>query len=307
MSFPAAFNPERSRVPPPPRLAAPRNRQSLALNGASGTLHTSSESGRVRRAAIPRANQKLGRNVLIVGAGPVGRELAATLQREYIAGRTVVGFLDETEMLAGDVLGRVEDLARIARAEFVDEIILAIPTQHDLAFQVIREARRSRLSIRAVPDLYVYGWDEDCGPQRGRLGLEYFGDLPVLTLHEEKAPTLRLFSKRVLDVLFSVFALVAAAPFLAAIAVMIKLTSRGQVLYRAKRVGRKGREFVCYKFRTMVFDADLRKDGLRSGKTSVVARVSRLRRPRASRAWADFCGATVWMNSRSCGTCCGER
>ena len=130
----------------------------------------------------------------------MGRELAATLEREHIAGRTVVGFLDETEMLTGDVLGRVANLARIARAEFVDEIILAIPNQHDLALRVIREARRSRLSIRAVPDLYGYGWDQDCGPQRGRLGLEYFGDLPVLTLHEENAPTSGLFWKRVLDI-----------------------------------------------------------------------------------------------------------
>ena len=157
--------------------------------------------------------RRYGRNVLIVGAGPVGRELAATLEREHIAGRTVVGFPGrKRDRLTGDVLGRVENLARIARAEFVDEIILAIPNQHDLALRVIREARRNRLNIRAVPDLYGYGWDPDCGPARGRLGLEYFGDLPVLTLHEEKAPTSGLFWKRVLDVLISALALFVAAP-----------------------------------------------------------------------------------------------
>ena len=103
MYFPAAFNPERARPPASPRLAPARTLQSLALNGRSGTLRATSESGQVRRAAIPRAE---GRNVLIVGAGPVGRELAATLEREHIAGRAVVGFLDETEILTGDVIGR---------------------------------------------------------------------------------------------------------------------------------------------------------------------------------------------------------
>ncbi len=263
MPFPAAFNPERSQVPAAPRLVPVKKLQALSLDGGFGAIPAGFESSQWRRAAIQRAEQKRGRNVLIVGAGPVGRELAATLERQRIAGRTVVGFLDETETLTGDVLGRVENLARIARAEFVDEIILAIPNQHDLARRVIREARRSRLSIRAVPDVYGYGWDQDCGPEPGRLGLEYFGDLPVLTLHEERAPASGLFCKRVLDVLISALALLAAAPLMAAIALLVKLTSPGQVLYQAKRVGLKGRRFICHKFRTMVSDADRLKDGLR--------------------------------------------
>src|SRR5271168_4177135 len=189
MSFPAAFNPGSSQGPPSPRLAPVQQLRSLSFDGGVSTFRAGVEQiGWQRRAATRQIDGRHGLNVLIVGAGPVGRELAATLEREHIAGRSVVGFLDEIETLKGDVLGRVENLARIARAEFVDEIILAIPNQHDLALRVIREARRNRLNIRAVPDLYGYGWDQDCGPDRGRLGLEYFGDLPVLTLHEEQAP-----------------------------------------------------------------------------------------------------------------------
>jgi FlaA1/EpsC-like NDP-sugar epimerase len=162
MSFPAAFNPERSHVSASPRLVPARRVQSLALDGGFGTLRAGVEWKKWQgRAAALASQQGRGRNVLIVGAGPVGRELAATLDREHIDGRTVVGFVDEIETLTGDVLGRVEHLTQIARAEFVDEIILAIPNQHDLALRVIREARRSRLDVRAVPDLYGYGWDRD--------------------------------------------------------------------------------------------------------------------------------------------------
>lgn len=195
----------------------------------------------------------------------MGRELAAVLEREHIEGRTVVGFLDEIETVAGDVLGRVGSLARIARAEFVDEIILAIPNQHDLARRVIREARRNRLNIRAVPDLYGYGWDHHWSHEGGRLGLEYFGDLPVLTLHQEKAPTSGLFLKRALDIVLCAIALLVVAPLMAMVALAIKVASPGQVLYQAQRVGLKGRKFICYKFRTMVSDADRLKDGLRPG------------------------------------------
>lgn len=262
MSFPAALNPESFKGQALPRLIPAKELQSISLDPGLGELRAGLQYSGWQRAAARRVERGHKRNVLIVGAGPLGRELAATLERGRI-GRVVVGFLDEIAAPAGDVLGRVENLARIARAEFVDEIILAIPNQHDLALRVIREARRNRLDIRAVPDLYGYGWDYDYGPERGRVRLEYFGDLPVLTLHEEKTATSGLFWKRILDVLVSAFALIVAAPLMAAIALIVKIDSSGHVLYQAKRVGRKGRRFSCYKFRTMVSDADRLKEGLR--------------------------------------------
>ena len=105
--------------------------------------------------------------------------------------------------------------------------------------------------------------EHERGHELSPLVLEYFGDLPVLRLHEEKAPTSGLFWKRVLDVTVSTLTLLVAAPLMAAIALAIKMASPGPVLYRAKRVGLKGRRFTCYKFRTMVANADRLKDGLR--------------------------------------------
>ncbi len=84
-----------------------------------------------------------------------------------------------------------------------------------------------------------------------------------LGLREQKVSTSGLVCKRTLDVLFSVAALLAAAPLMAVIAIAIRLSSPGTALYRAIRVGMKGRKFVCYKFRTMVSDADQLKEALR--------------------------------------------
>jgi exopolysaccharide biosynthesis polyprenyl glycosylphosphotransferase len=253
MASPAPFSPQSSESQVLRGFVPAKKLQSLALDTGFGALDFGVETA--RKAA------GYGRNVLIVGAGPVGRELAATLDRDCTAGRTVVGFLDETAAVSGEILGRVENLALVARTQFVDEIILAIPNQHDLALRVIRDARRNRLDVKAIPDFYGYGWNPGGSP--ARLVLEYFGDLPILTLHEERV-TPGLHWKRVFDVTMSAIALCATFPLMAAIALLIKLTSQGRVFYRAQRVGLKGRRFSCYKFRTMVSDADELKDGLRA-------------------------------------------
>jgi len=198
-------------------------------------------------------NTSHGRNVLIVGAGPVGRRLAYALEEDGI--HVVRGFLDASQPVAEDVLGSVEELAIIARKEFIDEIILAVPPHSDVAQRATWQARRNHIDVKLVPDLL--------GANPGQVTLEKFGDTPVLTLCEEQIPLFGLLLKRIVDVLFSGTALVLTAPVLAAIALAIKLDSPGPVLYRAPRLGLKGRRFLCYKFRTMVTDADKLKEKLR--------------------------------------------
>jgi lipopolysaccharide/colanic/teichoic acid biosynthesis glycosyltransferase len=87
--------------------------------------------------------------------------------------------------------------------------------------------------------------------------------LPVICLHAERLPAAGLALKRVVDVTGAGLGLMLLSPVLAVVAVLIKLDSRGPVLYCAERAGRKGRLFHCYKFRTMVRDADVLKDRLR--------------------------------------------
>jgi exopolysaccharide biosynthesis polyprenyl glycosylphosphotransferase len=196
------------------------------------------------------------RNVLIVGAGKLGRELAAHLSQDITGRYVVMGFLDEEEAVGGDVKGRVEDLSRIVRTDFVDEIILAAPQQPEVARRVIREARRNQIDVKVVPDLFGFEPDDP-------LMFESFGNIPVLTLREERMPTFCLFLKRSVDAVIAAAALTFTAPLLMIIAATIKLESPGPILYQAQRAGLKGRRFRCYKFRTMSVDADKLKEHLR--------------------------------------------
>ncbi len=206
------------------------------------------------RTAQCRARGEGMRNVLIVGAGALGQEVAEALSRDVAAERTLVGFLDETATGHGAIRGKPADLNAIARAHFVDEVILAIPNQPELAHRVEREARRCRLDIKAVSELL---------PQPIRAEVEHLGRLPLLTLHEEPLPVLGPLLKRAFDIVFSTASLLAAAPLLAGIALAVKLDSPGPAFYRAPRAGKKGRTFPCFKFRTMMVDADILKEGLR--------------------------------------------
>jgi exopolysaccharide biosynthesis polyprenyl glycosylphosphotransferase len=152
------------------------------------------------------------------------------------------------------VVGRTHDLPQLARTGFVDEVILAAPHDRDLTLRVLRAAQNLRLDVKMAPDLF------GCEPSGET---EHVGDIPLISLHEEALPVKSLQLKRALDVVTATVALIFLAPLFALIAILIILGSSGPVLYTAARAGRKGKPFRCYKFRTMVRDAEALKDGLR--------------------------------------------
>jgi exopolysaccharide biosynthesis polyprenyl glycosylphosphotransferase len=196
------------------------------------------------------------RNVLIIGHGPAGRELASYFKEHPLAGFRVRGFLDEAEPAGEEVLGRIANLVEVARANFVDEVILTAPYEREFARRVVQEARQNRLAVKVVPELF------GSGPET--VALDWVGSTPVLQLHREPLPTWRLFLKRAADVVASGFGLVLALPLMILIGLCIKLDSPGPVLYGSRRLGKKGQTFICHKFRTMIPGAEHAKQALRT-------------------------------------------
>jgi len=141
----------------------------------------------------------------------------------------------------------------IARSMFVDEIYFSTPADKRIVVAVVEEARALGIDVRVVPDLYDgLAWNAR---------VEYVGQFPTIPLHRREFPKSAFLVKRSLDVAVSGVGLLLMSPFLVVIALLVKMGSKGPVFYRAQRVGRKGRTFNCYKFRTMVVNADkLRED-----------------------------------------------
>jgi len=214
--------------------------------------------------------RKQARNVLIVGGDRIANRVAETIHRNPHLGFAVAGLVKVNGNGHGanngngkahgadeniTTLGSVADLSRIARAHFVDEILIAPPVSQDLVREVLAQAHRNRLDVKIVPELYQ---------EVARYAVtDFMGGIPVLSLHREPIPQNKLFLKRIIDITLSSMALLLASPVLLLIAIAIKLDSRGPAFYCAQRVGKKGRKFVFYKFRTMVVDADQQKERLR--------------------------------------------
>ena len=119
------------------------------------------------------------RNVLIVGAGPLGRRIASYLGEHPEMGRFVCGFLDDRKPLGNGVLGRTSNLLELARIAFADEVILAPPHDQDVTLRVLHASRQLRLDVKIVP--YLFG----CEPV-GKT--EKIGSTSLISLHEEKLP-----------------------------------------------------------------------------------------------------------------------
>lgn len=197
------------------------------------------------------------RNVLIVGTGPEAHALRHHLESIRHLGYTFKGFIDfhgassHTTITTGDVVGTLDTLFQHARKQFVDEIFFAAPCTSGIVQDVLEKARMHGIDLRVVPDLYDgLAWNSP---------IEYIGQFPTIPLHRGHVPELGFMLKRVADVLLSGLVLLVLSPFLIFIALAIKFESKGPVFYTSDRIGKKGRVFRCFKFRTMVNDAEKRR------------------------------------------------
>jgi exopolysaccharide biosynthesis polyprenyl glycosylphosphotransferase len=214
-----------------------------------------------RRVVYSRYRQGLEtRNVLIVGAGRVAHALRNHLESLRHLGFRFKGFVALTEHEAesgdADVIGDVRNCLSLARALFVDEIFFSIPAEKKLVIGIVEEARGMGIDVRVVPDLYDgLAWNAP---------VEYIGQFPTIPLHRRDLPIGSFLLKRVIDSTGAALALLLGAPFLLFLMAAVKLDSKGSIFYQAQRIGRKGRTFTCYKFRTMCADADKLKENLQN-------------------------------------------
>ncbi|QSR85466.1 sugar transferase [Methylacidimicrobium sp. B4] len=193
------------------------------------------------------------RHVVIVGAGPRGRELAGMLSASAHLGVFVRGFVDDSE--GEGVLGGIADLPRILDRYLVDEVFISSPPQMDQWETILTETRQRRKNVWLLPTHPAEG----ASIRPDWRALEMIGGRPIVPLHWEPVPVLCLLLKRAIDFAGSLAGLLVLSPLFLGLAIAIKAHDGGPVFYRSIRIGRKGRTFFCWKFRTMVPDAEARK------------------------------------------------
>ena len=199
------------------------------------------------------------RHVAILGSNRLSIALGRQIANQKRLGYTLCGFIlaPGTSGAAAasqeiDVLGGLDDIQTIARRHFIDEVIVTESCPIDEVIRLLKQARDLDLDVRAVSGYY--------NDLALNAGIEYLGVFPLVSLHRNMPRTLSIALKRAADFVLSALALLLAAPAMLAIAIAIKAESEGPVFYISERIGRRGRVFPCFKFRTMVKDAEqLRK------------------------------------------------
>ena len=205
-----------------------------------------------RYLSIMRSRGRHVKRVLVVGGGRLGNELYKYLKKNPTLGFVIVGFLDDSPEKSvvpeNSILGKLSDFKRILNEKEVQEVILAIPLTATIEInQAIEIAEFHGLRISMVPDYYRL--------MERPFETRNFGPLPLVSIREIALDNLlNKAVKRMFDVTFAGVVLVLIAPLLALIAILVKLESRGPILYRPIRVGFGGKEFRCLKFRSMLVD-----------------------------------------------------
>lgn len=196
-------------------------------------------------------------NILVAGAGRVGKAVLDEIKMNPHWGFKVVGFLDdkiEGTLANVRILGKLKDFAIVAKKHFVEELIITIPSQREIAAELIKEAKDLRLGVRIVPENFDNSFPA--------LDMSYLGAIALLTYKERRRHPTELAAKRFFDFFVSLSALIILAPLFCIIAILIKFDSHGPVFYIQKRLGLKGKLFNFYKFRSMVKNAEELKAGL---------------------------------------------
>ena len=198
------------------------------------------------------------KTILVVGAGTLGQRVVETIEQHRELGFTVTGLLTRkpeklgSKILNVPVVGLFSDLAKVLDEKPVDQVILALPLEEQPQMRELMEVLALRtIDVKVVPDLFSYV------TLRG--GLEEFGGLPIISLQGAPMEGWNRIAKRVFDILVASLALLFLAPWMVVLAILVKLTSRGPVLFAQERMGIDGQLFHMYKFRTMKVDAE--KDG----------------------------------------------
>jgi putative colanic acid biosynthesis UDP-glucose lipid carrier transferase len=196
------------------------------------------------------AAEGVQRTAVVVGANEIGRKLVERIEANRVLGIRFVGYFDDrsTTRLEGvethRVLGSLAALADFVKRQHIDVIYVALPMcSQPRVRRLLEELRDTTASIYFVPNILLF----DLIQAR----VDAIDGIPVLAVCESPYRGLNAIVKRLSDLFLATSILLLSAPLWLLIAVGIKWTSSGPILFKQRRYGLDGREMVIYKFRTM--------------------------------------------------------
>jgi Undecaprenyl-phosphate glucose phosphotransferase len=195
------------------------------------------------------------RFALIAGTGPLGQKVLEKIEFYPELGIQVFGYLTPKGEEVGTtiknvpILGVYQDIDKILEEKKIDIFFIALPiNEYDCFESLIKKVDGHLSEIKVVPGSYEF--------LGLRGGMDELGDLPIVSLQSSPLYGWNSISKRIFDLTLGTLILAIVSPIMFVIGILVKLTSKGPVLYRQVRIGMDGRPFQMLKFRTMRVDAE---------------------------------------------------
>lgn len=194
------------------------------------------------------------RNTIIVGYNDKAKEIFDEVNRAKALGLDIVGYVLVNENSSvhnhnESILGTIDEIQTIVDKHNVKEVIVALDKhEHDIMLDVIAKCDFNDLNIKIVPDLYEI--------ISGQARTNQIYGIPLIEVNPQLMPVWERKVKRLMDIIFSLVILIITMPITLLVALAIKLDSKGPVFFKQIRVGRDGKEFKIYKFRSMIQDAE---------------------------------------------------
>tara|TARA_B100001250_G_scaffold213982_1_gene183538 strand:- start:18780 stop:20165 length:1386 start_codon:yes stop_codon:yes gene_type:complete len=193
--------------------------------------------------------------VIIIGGGEVAKQLNNYFNSDDILGVKLMGVFSDTAISFKTddnvTTGDIEEMESFALHNNIDEIFYTMPLTYTKKIKALVDfCDKYLIRFKIVPDFRGFLFK--------RVNIDFFDDVPVITLREEPLTDfINRFLKRMFDLLFSTFVILFLLSWLYPfIAILIKVSSRGPVLFKQLRTGVNNEEFICYKFRSMTISSD---------------------------------------------------
>ena len=190
--------------------------------------------------------------VAVVGYEARVEKFINALNARPNSGYKLIGIIDEATDVNGSglqYLGKSQDILGLVQTHRLDTLFIASPTvSNDTILQILHDCEGIPVQINMLPELSEF--------IRSGTAITFFDEIPILRLRENPIQGIQGIVKRLIDIVFSLFALIVLSPLMLAIAILIRLTSPGKALFRQERVGRAGKRFHIYKFRSMRVNAE---------------------------------------------------
>jgi exopolysaccharide biosynthesis polyprenyl glycosylphosphotransferase len=195
---------------------------------------------------------EVSRRVLVAGAGPVGRQVQAQIQRAGVRHLSLVGFLDDDpqkQSTMADVRGPLDHARGIIDELRITDLVIALPQRaHERTDRLVQELIDLSVNIWVIPDYFHLALHH--------AQVEDFAGIPMLDLRAPALTDYQRLVKRTFDLVLAALCSIIAFPLMGLVALAILIGDGWPVLFRQTRVGENGRIFEIYKFRTMVRNAE---------------------------------------------------